>query len=142
MKKFIVFIVLAFIFVDYAGAKEQKGSLSQSYNTSVGDWAAYRLSEMIRITPFLQAPCLTIYDKRKNVILVEIYGSHNYIGNAKVALQGYWDFVKDFHIPDMNKNFGVELSENDYVIVYFYGKFNEKTKEIIRFEKGKMLLPQ
>ena len=128
MKKFIVFIVLAFIFVDYAGAKEQKGSLSQSYNTFVGDRAAYRLSEMIRITPFLKSPCLTIYDKRENVILVEIYGSNNQVEGAKGSLQGYWNFIKDYHIPDMNKNFGIELNENDYVIVYFYGKFNEKPK--------------
>jgi len=142
MKKLIIFIILSFMFVNYAESKEQKGSLSQSYNASVGDWAAYRLSEMIRITPFLQAPCLTIYDKRKNMILVEIYGVHNNVENAKKGLQGYWNFVKDFHIPDMNKNFGIELSENDYVIVYFYGKFNEKPKEMIRFEKGKMLLPQ
>jgi len=147
MKRFLV--LLAFVstmgFAIYSKAETSK--LSQPYRVSFGDWVAYRLSDMIRINEDLSAPTLVEYDKIKKKIVVKIYGSRarieetSFERGAKGSLQAWWKFIKNRHIPVVEKNYGVKLKEEDYIVIYLNRKAKGGPKEIIRIEDGKTLLP-
>jgi hypothetical protein len=93
---FTVLLILGFCSV--AGG-ENKG-LSQPYTVTAGEWLAYRLSELVRVhSDRLSAPALFNYDRKKEVILVEMFGARESVEGAKEDLLKWCDFIQKIYLP-------------------------------------------
>jgi len=135
---FIILLILGFC--SFAGG-ENKG-LSQPYTVTAGEWLVYRLSELVRVhSDRLSAPALFSYDKKREVILVEIFGAHESVEGAKEDLLKWCDFIQKIYLPYAEKNYGLNLSMSDYIVVY-YNREASGWPEMIRMEGGKLLLSQ
>jgi len=135
---FTVLLILGFCSV--AGG-ENKG-LSQPYTVTAGEWLAYRLSELVRVhSDRLSAPALFNYDRKKEVILVEMFGARESVEGAKEDLLKWCDFIQKIYLPYAKKNYGIDLCMSDYIVVY-YNREASGWPEMIRMEGGKLLLSQ
>lgn len=155
MRKCGILLCMALVLGLVGFAEAVDDALSRPYKVTLGDWLAYRLSEIIRTNPLFSMtavdhdepsffiPTLVSYDREREIIVVEVYGNRNSVTEAKKSLLEWWSLVENRHIPDAEKNYGIKLHKADYTIVYFYpDRVKHELKEMIRMEDGKLLLPQ
>jgi len=149
MKIFYVSMLMLISFLPIQA--QETNPLSKPYNITTGDWFSYRLSEMIRINPDLSALTLVSYDKEQDLIIVTIYGGRNAIegirssrnqkaeGGAKESLLKWCEYIESIYITRIEKDYEVKLKAEDFIVIYIYQKTG---KEIIRMEKGQLVLPK
>ena len=142
MKKLAILFTVLLILGSCSFVEAENKGLSQPYTVTAGEWLAYRLSEFIRVhSDRLSAPALFNYDKKREVILVEIFGACESVDGAREDLLKWCDFIQKIYIPYAKESYGLDLCVSDYIVVY-YNKEASGWPEMIRMEEGKLLLSQ
>jgi len=142
MKKFIISIIILialFSGIGYAQTKNER--LSKPFTLTIGDWIAFKTESMIRGNPDLSAPTYVNYDKKSNVIFVEIYGSRSHVEGAKETLLNWWNYITEPCSMYLKDFYNLEIIDTDFTVIYFNKTAKDGPKEIIRLEAGKLLLP-
>ena len=145
---FLLFAILLILGL-YSYVNAEKSTLSRSFFWTIGDWVAYRLSEDFRVIvenqqakfqdPSASASSFARYDRKRDVIVVQIYGGRKKVEECKNSITYWQNYIKKPHIPEMSTYYGIYLNENDYVVIYINRVTNE---EIIRLENERFLLPK
>lgn len=119
------------------------GNLSKIHQVSDGEIAAAQLTIYGEIywrsvTGSLDAPIMAVYDEGH--ILTIIYGSRDTAESAKESIINYMTALEHDFMPYLKEHFGIQLSINDFIIVYRNRKVKD-LKKILIWGKGEYKIP-
>jgi len=139
---FSIITILGVFNIIYSQPSESNNKLSQPYMITNGDWIAYNLSEYLRMRLDLNAPIRVTFDRKDTIIVIKIYGARKIVEDAKGSLNNFLDAIRIFNFVEAKANYGIDLYDNNYTIIYYNREAQGGPKEIIRMEKGKLQIPQ
>jgi hypothetical protein len=151
MKKLIIpSIIIILLVVTLYSIRAQQGNknLDQTFNWRNGDWAAYNILQLCKVlaentrakkrNPAGSATIFARYDRKEDIIQVNIYGNNNNVNDAKGGIK-FWKQVIDAEIALMYLEYSIKFSEND--VKFFY--INRKSDlTILSWENGKYIVPE
>lgn len=119
------------------------GNLSKTHQVSDGEVAATQLTIYAEIywrsvARGLDAPMMAVYDEGH--ILMIIYGSRNTAESAKETIVDYMEALEQDFMPYLKEHFDIQLSINDFKIVYRNRRVKD-LKKILIWEKGEYKIP-
>jgi len=134
--------LLAALSASHIGA--QSTPLAAPYSPTLGDIAAWHLSEFLKLRPAPIDRALVTYEPATGTIDVEVFGAPSARGKtdeARSTLGGYWEFIQQAHIPYVERRFKIKLTAQHYRLMYYDTQAQGAAKVILQFVNGQYVIP-
>ena len=123
-------------------ARAHNRALSKPYEYTVGDAIAARTQGIFRVVAGLEASTLVYYDREERNIVVEIVGGTDDLEGAKREIGGFVEAIRANVTAYAKRRHGIELSDADVTLIYYYATDEDLPEEVVRRENGVFVVPR
>jgi len=118
--------------------------LDESFTVRTGDWVALQLWQEVATRNAMRtefAPTATYYDSESKKVFAEVYGQRPSVEGARGTLSLYETFISSDFNPNVKSMYGLALTTQDYVLVYYDRSVSGAPKEVVRLTGGQYVVP-
>ena len=118
--------------------------LDESFTVSKGDWVALQLWQEVATRNAMRnefAPTATYYASESKKVFAEVYGQRSTVEGARGSLTRYEVFISSVFNPSVKSRYGLALTMQDYVLVYYNRRHSGAPKEVVRLTGGQYVVP-
>src|SRR3989442_12431011 len=116
--------------------------LSSKCEYTVGDDIAQRMAGGLRVAAGIEETPLVYYDREKQRVVAELFGSTDKVEEAKRDLGGLVEVIQTEVAGYAKRHHHVDLTDMDVTLIYYVDSDQGAPEEVVRREEGRFVVPK
>ncbi|HYQ95691.1 MAG TPA: hypothetical protein VER38_01620 [Candidatus Eisenbacteria bacterium] len=134
-------LVLGFVSVVCTAAANNP-KLASKYEYAIGDDIALRMAGILRISAGIEETPLVYYDREKQSVVAELFGTTDNVEGAKRDLEALVEVIQGEVAGYARRHHHVELTDKDVTLIYYVDSDQGTPEEVVRREAGRFVAPK